>query len=129
MKIQIKSVLTAIVVVIMVATGLSLSAAAILDHGKKEVKSKNVAPTNGWYVITIPSGDPALETNQVIGSLTTTPPVSDDLGCAQSGNSGDVCMVQLSFEPSATTVPATVAAARLAGSLTTVGIKAQSPEN
>ena len=41
MKIQIKSVLTAIVVVIMVATGLSLSAAAILDNGKKDVKKNN----------------------------------------------------------------------------------------
>ena len=86
-------------------------------------------PANGWYTVTIPSGDPTNESNQAIGSLSSTPPATDLFGCARTGNDGDVCRVELSFDESATTVPATIAAARAGGSLTTVGEKAESPED
>ncbi|HMI05447.1 MAG TPA: hypothetical protein VK541_23365 [Pedobacter sp.] len=86
-------------------------------------------PANGWYTVTIPSGDPAVESNQVIGSLTTAPPETDENGCARTENSGNVCRVELTFDGSATTVPANVAAAKAPGSHTSVDDTAESPED
>lgn len=50
MRKTIKSILTAVAVVCMVATGLGLSAAAILDNGKKEVKSGLVTNPGVWIL-------------------------------------------------------------------------------
>lgn len=128
MRTQIKSILTTAAVVCMVVIGLGLSAATILDNGKKEVKSaKLVPPTDGWYEVTItPLSDPDQESNQNIGSLTDEPPLDDSFGCAIH-NTGDVCRVYLTFDPAATIVPATIAAANAPGSFTNAGDQAKHP--
>lgn len=108
------------------AIGTFAIAAVMKKNGVEQVE--RAAPTNGWYMINITDlDDPDNEANQEIVSLSSPPPQTDPFGCAQEDNEGNACMVELSFSPSATTLPATVAEARTS-SLTTVGSKAHSPE-
>lgn len=95
----VKSILTAVAVVCMVATGLSLSAAAILGNGKKEVKKvranelthKKVLAVEAWYFI---SNNTTPSTQVISGTPASSLPVS---GSCQQNNDGDICAVRLSF--------------------------------
>lgn len=88
------------------------------------------APADGWYEITITDPmDAENETKQNLSSSpsSTPPPLEDDEQCAQNDNDGNRCSIHLSFNPSATTVPTTVAQAQ-SDPLVTVGNDAREPE-
>ena len=72
-------------------------------------------PVDGWYTVTITNPSfPEVAANQRIDGLTPLegediPPLEDELGCAQTLNTGNKCAVYLTFDIDATAIPATVA--------------------
>lgn len=92
----------------------------------KVVENSSTAPQDGWYDVTIDPLDPDNESKQTLSSsLGDTPPNIDEFNCAIS-NSGDRCSIYLTFH-GATSVPATVAAAKLDTLNITVGDDANMP--
>lgn len=123
------TLLTAIMLV--VGLGLVYGFTSHDQNGQKPnvAEKLKTAPANGWYAITITNpAAPENTANQQIGMLVSAPPATDPLGCAQNNSSGDRCAVFLSFNPSATTVPLTVAAAD-SNPLVDVGEDARHPED